>query len=576
VSQLSITESPNELTGDIDLAPPEGIVRLLRAVDAQIFSGYQTYPGLTDEQTIDGIVRLTEAAAAMLGRKDATIVLAGAGTSGRLGVFLARRYNQRLARRARQPNLQYAIAGGDRTLIRAQEGAEDDPHKAWDELREQIRGKRRVLYVGITCGFSAAYVAGQLWRLCGRAGAFCVLLGFNPIEHAQTSEIESWDRTFADVVARIRPRSDCLILNPVLGPEALTGSTRMKGGSATKLILETAFALAAREPALRQARNSRRQLAQQVRRAIRAYEATRLLVYEHTAPIAELIAQGGRALRAGGHIYYLGSGPAGILGLIDAAECPPTFGADFGQVRGFLEGGWHTLLGPGRDPGGQDPFYRISLDDFVHTHADRLTSNDLVVALIAGKPSRAVLDALRLSRHASARIAAIHVGPTQRLNVPLDALVSIDELPARAPGGRTVVAEFAIKLVLNALSTGAHILSGKVYRNRMVDLRISNKKLYSRALRIIQDMTGVSAACAKRCLLRSIYRTDRLTAAMMRARPAQHVAAASQAVKVVPKALILATGRTSYRQAEALLQTEPIVRVAVARLLKGRATRTVR
>jgi len=122
--------------------------------------------------------------------------------------------------------------------------------------------------------------------------------------------------------------------------------------------------------------------------------------------------------------------------------------------------------------------------------------------------------------------------------------------------------------VLNALTTGAHILCGKVYQNRMVDLRISNNKLYYRTLGIIQHITGVSAEQARRCLLRAIFQTARLTPAMLHATPSRCVEAATNATKVVPKALVMAGGRVSYAEADRMIRREPIVRAAIEKLKK--------
>lgn len=557
----SITETPNELTADIDVAPPVGIVRLLRAADSQIHNGYRGYPGLCDDEIVEKVVRAVAWAREAVGRRDAAVVISGAGTSGRLAMFAARTFNRYLASRGREPNFRYLMAGGDLALIKAQEGAEDDPHRAWEDLRPLIVGKRRVLYVGVTCGLSAPYVAGQLHRLARRAGARSVLIGFNPEEGARNVEVENWDRTFADVVREIRRRANCMILNPVVGPEPITGSTRMKSGSATKLLLETIFSLAVAPCPGRPA--------DAVRRAFELFERARLATYEQTSAIAELVAFGGRTLRAGGHVYYVGAGTPGILGLVDASECPPTFGADFETVRGFLPGGWRTLLGAGRDLSDRGSAYRISLEDFERDKLPRLTRDDLVVGLGCGSPDPRVLNLLRRSRRAGAAVAMVQTGASRAPRLSLDACVEIRGVPVTVLRGAPVFEEYATKHVLNALTTGAHVLCGKVYRNRMVDLRISNNKLYYRTLGIIQSIMGVSADVAKRCLLRSIYATDRPAPALWEAKPSRHVEAATNVSKVVPKALIMAGSRASHAEAERMIRREPVVRAAIEKLKQG-------
>ncbi len=570
MTPTSITETPNELTTDIDVASPLEMVRLLRASDAQIYNGYRGFPSLSDEEVVAKIARVVRWAAPLLGRDDAVIVISGAGTSGRLAMFITRTFNRLLGRRGRCPNFRYLMAGGDRALIRAQEGAEDDPHQAWADLQAAVAGKRRVLYIGITCGLSAPYVAGQLWELSGRRNASCVLLGFNPRERARQVEIEHWDKTFADVVRHIAARPNCLILDPVVGPEPITGSTRMKGGSATKLILEVIFALAATFGSPRPRGPESPAMHEAIRLYTLAYEHTRVAVYERAAELAGLIALGGKTLRAGGHIHYLGVGSTGILGIVDASECPPTFGAAFEDVCGYIAGGWNTLLGAGRDLSNAGPAYCIALEDFRRDKLPQLVPADLVVGIGHGRWHPQVAELLRQSRRAGARVAGIQVGGASAASPRLDVRVCIPAVPPSIVPGTPVFEEYATKLVLNALTTGAHVLCGKVYQNRMVDLRISNNKLYYRTIGIIQHIAGVSAEQARRCLLRSIYGTDRLTPAILGAKPSRHVEAATGVPKVVPRALIMAGGRTTYATADRMIRREPIVRAAIEKLGRWR------
>lgn len=558
MQKLPITETPNELTTDIDVASPAGIVRLLRAADSQIYSGYRGFPAICDDEIVAKIIQAVEWAAPVLGREDSVVVISGAGTSGRLAMFASRAFNRFLVSRKRVPNVRYLIAGSNLALITAQEGAEDDPNEAIDDIEPLVKGKRRVMCIGVTCGLSAPYVASQVLHLSQRRGANCVLIGFNPADRARDVEVENWDKTFAGALRAVSQRRNFLLLNPVVGPEPITGSTRMKSGSATKLLLEIIFALA-----VEKTRPDR--LRHRVATCLRAYEQTRLAVYGQTSAIGGLVELGGRALRGRGHIYYVGAGTPGILGTVDASECPPTFGVEFDTVRGFVVGGWRTLLGPGQDLSDQGPWYRISLDEFNQAILPKLSRNDLVVGL-GIHLDRHIGEALRRSRKAGALTAVVQIGRpiTQRLNV--DTAVCVPKVPRTIIPGSPTFEEYGTKLVLNALTTGAHVLSGKVYQNRMVDLRISNNKLFYRTIGIIQHITGISADAAKRYMLRSIYNTDRITPGMLHAKPSQHVQASTNVSKIVPKTLIMAVGRTTLAEAEKLLRRQPIVRAAVERL----------
>jgi N-acetylmuramic acid 6-phosphate (MurNAc-6-P) etherase len=236
----SITETPNSLSSDIDLASPAEIVRILRQADAQIFAGYRAYPGLYDSATIDCLASLARRAAQTIASPNGTIVLSGAGTSGRLAMFITRVFNQALQRPA-QPVFQYLMAGGNAALIQAQEGAEDDPNLAIKDLRNATAGKDDVFYVGITCGLSAPYIAAQLEEMLPRNDGHAVLLGFNPVELSRDTPIEGWPHTFRYSAERTAAAANATVLNPVIGPEPITGSTRMKSGSATKILLEVLF-----------------------------------------------------------------------------------------------------------------------------------------------------------------------------------------------------------------------------------------------------------------------------------------------------------------------------------------------
>ncbi|MHC4444484.1 MAG: hypothetical protein ACYTF1_05565 [Planctomycetota bacterium] len=560
---FSITESPNELTKDIDIASPEEIVRLLRTTDGQIYNGYGRYPGLCDEGIVDKIVRVVNWAAPLVGHRDAMVILSGAGTSGRLAMFLSRTFNQFLTKRTKSANFRYLVAGGQRALIKAQEGAEDDPHQAWEDLRPLIYSKQQVLYVGITCGLTAPYVASQLWHLSSRRNARCVLIGFNPANCARDTEVENWDKTFADVVDHVCRKKNTVILNPIIGPEAITGSTRMKGGSATKLLLEIIFSLAAYKKGLVKSRFDKLALTDAVKSCIQAYEHARITVYKRSADMASLIEYGERSLRNKRHIYYIGSGPPGILGLIDASECPPTFGAEFEDVRGYLVGGWRTLLGPGCDLSDEGPCYRISVQDFLSDNISNLTQHDLVVGLPFTNKDKRIQEILRRARKAKATTAAIlpHIHSLERISP--DVIIQPGPLPRSILPGRKVFEEYATKLVLNALTTGAHVLSGKVYQNRMIDLKISNNKLYHRAISIIRNIAGVDAKEAKRALLHSIYHLDKVKPSLLKYRVSKHICAANDVIRVVPRALIMASRRVSYAQADQILADQPVVRLAI-------------
>jgi len=143
---------------------------------------------------------------------------------------------------------------------------------------------------------------------------------------APTSPILPTTASSTELEPSVAPRE--LLLNPVVGPEAITGSTRMKGGTATKLLLEAAAVLAIgqveapREQALNSA-FAARWLRRYLRRQCIAMECA----YSNPAALAHASWQACQALRAGGRVLYVAEGTAGLLGVIDSSECPPTYGA---------------------------------------------------------------------------------------------------------------------------------------------------------------------------------------------------------------------------------------------------------
>ncbi|MFH0794616.1 MAG: hypothetical protein V2A74_11355 [bacterium] len=568
---ISITETPNELTTEIDLASPVEIVRLLRQCDAQIYNGWKSEPGLNDQEILERLTRLVEVVThALKSRGRQRVVISGAGTSGRLAMFTARAFNRLLATRNEPQIFRYLMAGGKAALIKAQEGAEDNPHQGVSDLKTILSDIREGIYIGVTCGFSAPYIAGQLdWALT-QPKMMSVLLGFNPVSLARQRPIENWDKTFLEVARAVESSPRGLVLNPLIGPEPITGSTRMKGGSATKWILEAAFAVAFAR-AFPMTRRSKGCLlgplrgeknTDTLRRLLWQYEIAREQTYQQRDAIAQLIVWGGDALLSRRSICYLGRDSFGLLGLIDASECPPTFGATFEDVRGFIEGGWPALLEDDEDLSSHGPQYRIRLTDFGKNTLPSVKSPDLIVGILEDGRGPEVLRLLKDSAAQGARTALLtYERPSGFAAKKSNTLVVTPHLEIHSliPGVPSY-AEFSTKLILNALTTGAHILAGKVYSNRMIDLRLSNSKLYYRILGILRILMGVDEPTADKCVRKSLFDTDSLTEAQSSARISALVERGASAEKLVPKALLLATGQFSHAQACEALRREPIVR----------------
>jgi N-acetylmuramic acid 6-phosphate etherase len=204
--------------------------------------------------------------------------------------------------------------------------------------------------------------------------------------------------------------------------------------------------------------------------------------------------------RRGGRLFYFGAGTSGRLGVLDAAECPPTFSSPPELVQGFIAGGERALRqaveGAEDDPeGGAAEVARAGVGP-----------EDVVVGIAASGTTPYVLGALRAARERGAFTAGLACNPGAPLAALADVAIEIDVGPEVVTGSTRLKAGTAQKLVLNMLTTASMIRSGKVYGNLMVDLTATNAKLRRRAARIVAAVAGVGEAEAARLVAQTGYR----------------------------------------------------------------------
>lgn len=185
-------------------------------------------------------------------------------------------------------------------------------------------------------------------------------------------------------------------------------------------------------------------------------------------------------LRRGGRLVYIGAGTSGRLGVLDSAECPPTFQSEPGRVIGIIAGGDGALRrsseGREDDPDGA----KQALDEL------GLTGDDTVVGIAAGGTTPYVLGAVEHARACGALTALLTCAATAP--VSCDHRILLDTGPEVLTGSTRLKAGSATKLALNVISTVAFTRLGKVYSNLMVDLKATNDKLHDRALRILREL----------------------------------------------------------------------------------------
>ena len=195
-------------------------------------------------------------------------------------------------------------------------------------------------------------------------------------------------------------------------------------------------------------------------------------------------------LRRNGRLIYCGAGTSGRLGVLDAAECPPTFSTDPGQVMGLIAGGREAMF---RAQEGAEDDEAAAVSDLT---AIELTAADVVVGLSASGRTPYAVSALRYARQRGATTVAVASSPASPLAKEADIALTALPGPEVIAGSTRLKAWTVQKLILNMMSTGTMIRLGKVYGNRMVDVQATNEKLARRALRIVQEVTGdEEAAC---------------------------------------------------------------------------------
>ncbi|KAJ8333330.1 hypothetical protein SKAU_G00422260 [Synaphobranchus kaupii] len=479
----------------MDRAPPEQLLQLLRDCDLEIFqhlwesgSGYQTIVHVAKK--VEDILKHPE---------DSLIVMSGCGTSGRLAYLLAISFNRLLKGLKKQQVFAYTIAGGDKALLTSQEAPEDSPQLGALNLEQVCAGKRRILFIGISCGLSAPYVAGQLDFCMNHLNVFTpVLIGFNPVNMARNESIPDWSLTFRSVTERMeqmQKTNRAFILNPAVGPEPISGSSRMKAGSATKILLETLL-WAAHTSTLSHTHTTH----SHVLKLLRKYEQVHTNTYNQSVHIAALVKQAG--------------------------------------TRGR------------------------------HDFTDNLDAVEDLAHCVKPKTS-----SLHAVTHA--------FGPNSVPDKIKDAFASVMTIAwprtseEDSPFLLTLQAELSTKWVLNAISTGAHILKGKIYRNYMVDLKVTNSKLFRRAVTLLQLLSGCAAERCHGALIQAIYSTDEPTEEMNTASLTERAHIANTSSKVVPTALLMLRWSCSVCEARARLQGHMIIRDAVeACLTASTCTRT--
>ncbi|KAM4689972.1 glucokinase regulatory protein, partial [Rhinophrynus dorsalis] len=498
---LPISEKSNPLTRDLDKADPNQLVQLFRECDAEIFQEEDetivNYQRLYSESILKTVSDVAKQVQEVLKNPvDGLIVLSGCGTSGRLAVLLANSFNRLLKGLHKTPCYSYIISGGDRSIVTSQEASEDNAVLGEEELKKVCEGKKKVVYIGISCGMSTPFIAGQLDFCMKNLDIFLpVLVGFNPVSMARNDPIEGWNCTFrkiADNMQNLHKSQRGFVLNPAVGPEGISGASRMKGGSATKILLETLFLVAHKA-------DSNVEVTEKcLLEILRTYERAHKVTYSQSKKIAALMKQTATSLQKKGHLYILGWGTLGLMGIMDAVECVPSFhaGKTGGDVRGFINGGYHTIGNREGDLTSEGPEFAVSHEEFIKNVLPGLSETDTVLFIFTLDDELNEIEKLvSLVKEKTSNIQAIshatagqYMPNSTKKIIPSIIGITWPILFLEYEGAfiQTFQRELSTKWILDTVTSGAHVIKGKIYRNFLVDFKISNSEFFHRAVSVIQ------------------------------------------------------------------------------------------
>lgn len=192
------------------------------------------------------------------------------------------------------------------------------------------------------------------------------------------------------------------------------------------------------------------------------------------------------SFKEGGRLLYFGAGTSGRLGVVDAVECPPTYGTPPEMVQGFIAGGKEAMFVA--QEGAEDKEENGAKDVI----KAKVTEKDTVCGIAASRRTPYVIGAVKKARELGAKTIYVTCNPRSEFNLDVDVAICPDVGPEVVMGSTRMKSGTAQKLVLNMITTTAMIRIGKVYENMMIDLQMTNLKLVERSKRIVMTITGVS------------------------------------------------------------------------------------
>lgn len=230
-------------------------------------------------------------------------------------------------------------------------------------------------------------------------------------------------------------------------------------------------------------------------RVINREDQTVALAVEKTLPqVAQVVDAVAKAFRLGGRLIYMGAGTSGRLGILDASECPPTFGTPAEQVVGLIAGGHKAIL---KAVENAEDNRELAVNDL---KALNFSEKDVLVGIAASGRTPYVLGGMEYGLSLGATVAAVSCNPDSEMSRLAGIAITPVVGPEVITGSSRMKAGTAQKLILNMITTGAMIRSGKVYGNLMADVEATNAKLVERQKRIVMAATECDRATAEQAL----------------------------------------------------------------------------
>ena len=214
-------------------------------------------------------------------------------------------------------------------------------------------------------------------------------------------------------------------------------------------------------------------------------------VLPEIAKVCEGVAQ---TFENGGRLIYIGAGTSGRLGVLDASECPPTFGVSPDMVVGLIAGGDYALRKPVENAEDNE---QLAIDDLKNIN---LNSKDYLIGIAASGRTPYVISGINYAKSLGCKTAAVACNKNSEIGKAADIAIDVEIGPEVVTGSTRLSSGSAQKMVLNMITTASMVLIGKAYKNLMVDVMISNEKLRNRAVNIVKEATGIDGELAKATL----------------------------------------------------------------------------